>query len=80
MLTQHDSFLPMLFLVQWSESIENADEPVRLIASFPDFVSAELPSRNHLDTVEPPSTAPKSYDLMVGPPRDHASDADWVFP
>ena len=50
----------MLFLVQWSDVIENADEPVRLIANFPDFVELEFPSLNHLVTLEPPSTAPKS--------------------
>jgi len=72
----------MLFPVQWSDVIENADEPVRLIANFPDFVKAELASLNPRVTLEPPSTAPKSYDVMVGPPRDrdHSSDRDAAFP
>src|SRR4051812_28227962 len=64
----------MLFPVHLSDVIEKADDPVRLIVSFPDFVSIELPSLNPLDTRTPPSTAPKSYDVTVGPPRDHASN------
>jgi len=40
--------------------IENADEPVSLIASFPECARLEFPSLNRLDTNAPPSTAPKS--------------------
>src|SRR5580765_3729618 len=82
MRTRHDTFGPMLFPVQRSEVIENADEPVRLIANLPDFVRLEFPSLNRVDTSAPPSIAPKSLDVMVGPVRDidHPSDADSAFP
>jgi hypothetical protein len=70
----------MLLLVHPSIAIQNADEPVKLIANGPDFVELELPSLNHLVTRKPPPTAPKPYDVMVCPPRDHPSDARSAFP
>ena len=72
----------MFFLAQRSHLIENADEPVSLIANPSDFIGLELPSLNHLSTRKPALTAPKPEDVMVGPPsdRDHVSDAESAFP
>jgi hypothetical protein len=72
----------MLFAVHSSDVIENAGEPVSRIFRFPDLVSVEFPSLNPFVTREPPSTAPKSYDVMVAPPRcrDQLSDAAGSFP
>jgi hypothetical protein len=81
-LTQHDRFAPTLFVVHLSFATQNADEPVKLIANGPDFVELVLPSLNHLVTRKPPSTAPKSEDVTVGPPRDldQPSDPPLAFP
>jgi hypothetical protein len=56
----------MLCPAQWSTVIENLDEPVRWIRSFPDFVGPEPSSVNRSTTRDgspescsPPSTAPK---------------------
>ena len=72
----------MIFLVHLSVVIENADEPVRLIASFPDFGWPQPSSRNPLDMLEPLRRPPKSYDVTVVPSRDsdQPSEADSAFP
>jgi len=50
----------MLFPEQRSTLIEKADEPVRLIANFPDLVSVVFPSLNPFVTRAPPLTSPNA--------------------
>jgi hypothetical protein len=50
----------MFFPAQWSDVIENADEPVSLIAKLPDCVVLALLSLNPLVTRDPPGAMLKS--------------------
>jgi hypothetical protein len=51
--TQHDTFRPRVRLEHLLDAIENADEPISLIANFPDIVRLQFVSLNALDTREP---------------------------